>query len=151
VAWERPEAAGELRSELAGDGGRASEREARNGLGKVGARGNERGEPKLRPPLKRAARGGRSAARGAGRTPAATRRAAARTPRRAARVGPACRWVRKMEKKGKMENVFSLPLKIAILTHLDSDFEKVPIGENVLLFELYNFVNWLDFKFCTEI
>jgi len=55
-----------------------------------------------------------------------------------------------MEKR-EIENVFSPLLRIAILANLKAEFEKTPIGGNVLLFEFYNFVNWLVFKFGVEI
>ena len=55
------------------------------------------------------------------------------------------------EGKLRIGSVFSLVLKFAVLTHLEAEFGKSPIGRNVLLREIYKFVNWLIFKFGRQI
>ena len=93
------------------------------------------------------------AIRGAGRCPVVAGRVVAAGPDTVAcRVGGPHRSATVEKRKiEKIENVFSPLPKIVILSNLEAEFGKVPIGENVLLFEIYNFVNLLGLKFGVEI
>ena len=115
---------------------------ARQNRGRGGRR--RRGKKKERAgsssTLRTRPRGGRSASPWHDRTLAATRRATPRTGWRPCQAGPTCHRLRSRA----APSVCSPLLFFTFLTHLEPNFGKMPIGWNILLFELYKFVKRLD-------